>query len=68
MIPTTLRKPKKKFILVFQVFFYSQDPYLLATKQLTSFDFGGFITPIGGTTNTGLGRFVFHFVKKKQQN
>jgi uncharacterized membrane protein YgdD (TMEM256/DUF423 family) len=49
------------YLVVFVVILFSL--YLLATNNLTSFDFKviGFVTPIGGPTYSGLGRIIFHF-------
>jgi uncharacterized membrane protein YgdD (TMEM256/DUF423 family) len=52
-LATELSQKTKKviyFLVVFGVIFFSGSIYLLATKNLSSFDFKpiGFITPIGG--------------------
>jgi uncharacterized membrane protein YgdD (TMEM256/DUF423 family) len=57
-------KNKESYLLFsrFGVILFSLSIYLLATNNLTSFDFKviGFVTPIGGLTY-GLGRIIFHF-------
>ena len=55
-------------LVVFGVLFFSGSIYLLATNNLTSFDFKviGFITPIGGLLLIlGWGVLFFNFIKKK---
>jgi uncharacterized membrane protein YgdD (TMEM256/DUF423 family) len=56
------------YLVVFGVLFFSGSIYLLATNNLTSFDFKtiGFITPIGGLLLImGWGILLFHLAKKK---
>jgi hypothetical protein len=50
------------------VSFYFLSIYLLATNNLTSFDFKviGFVTPIGGPTYSGLAYYFSTFEEKQQ--
>jgi uncharacterized membrane protein YgdD (TMEM256/DUF423 family) len=52
IVPSLTQKTKKNiyYLVVFGVVFFSGSIYLLATNDLTSFDFKtiGFITPVGG--------------------
>ncbi|WP_310379592.1 DUF423 domain-containing protein [Flavobacterium sp.] len=64
------QKAKKSiyYLVVLGVILFSGSIYLLATKNLTSFDFKvfGFATPIGGTLLIlAWGVFLFDFLKKK---
>ena len=56
------------FLVVFGVLLFSGSIYLLATNDLTTFDFKtiGFVTPIGGLLLIGAWLWVFiDFYKKK---
>lgn len=63
-------KTKKKiyYLILFGVLFFSGSIYLLATNDLTPFDFRtiGFITPIGGfLLILGWAVFLLNILKKK---
>lgn len=56
------------YLILFGVILFSGSIYLLATNDLTSFDFRviGFVTPIGGLLLIlGWGVFLYHFLNKK---
>ncbi len=64
------QKTKKSiyYLVVFGVLFFSGSIYLLATNNLTSFDFKtiGFITPLGGLLLIlAWGVLLFNLTKKK---
>ena len=59
------------FLVLFGVILFSGSIYLLATNDLTSFDFKiiGFVTPIGGLLLIlGWGVLLLNIKKKKSQN
>ena len=67
------QKTKKTiyFLVLFGVILFSGSIYLLATNDLTSFDFKiiGFVTPIGGLLLIlGWGVFLLNIMNKKSQN
>ncbi|TRX39470.1 DUF423 domain-containing protein [Flavobacterium restrictum] len=56
------------YLILFGVILFSGSIYLLATNDLTSFDFRviGFVTPIGGLLLIlGWGVFLYQFLNKK---
>jgi hypothetical protein len=65
-------KNKESYLLFsrFGVILFSLSIYLLATNNLTSFDFKviGFVTLSVDSYLCGLGRIIFQLLKKKQQN
>jgi uncharacterized membrane protein YgdD (TMEM256/DUF423 family) len=69
-----LAEKTKKYIYYFTLFgviLFSGSIYLLATNNLTSFDFKiiGFVTPIGGLLLIlAWGTLLSHFFDKKSQN
>jgi uncharacterized membrane protein YgdD (TMEM256/DUF423 family) len=68
---TDLHEKSKKtiyYLVVFGILLFSGSIYLLATNNLTSFDFKviGFVTPIGGLLlMVAWGILFLNFVKKK---
>lgn len=67
------QKTKKAiyFLVLFGVILFSGSIYLLATNDLTSFDFKiiGFVTPIGGLLLIlGWGILLMNIMNKKSQN
>ncbi len=67
------QKTKKAiyFLVLFGVILFSGSIYLLATNDLTSFDFKiiGFVTPIGGLLLIlGWGVLLMNIMNKKSQN
>lgn len=67
------QKTKKAiyFLVLFGVILFSGSIYLLATNDLTSFDFKiiGFVTPIGGLLLIlGWGVLLLNIMNKKSQN
>mgnify|MGYP000078324159 FL=1 len=71
LIPSLSEKTKKTvYNLIFiGLIFFSGSIYLLATNDLTAFDFKviGFVTPIGGLLLIlGWGVLLYHFLKKKR--
>ncbi|MDI5899005.1 DUF423 domain-containing protein [Flavobacterium yafengii] len=67
------QKTKKAiyFLVLFGVILFSGSIYLLATNDLTSFDFKiiGFVTPIGGLLLIlAWGVFLMNIMNKKSQN
>jgi uncharacterized membrane protein YgdD (TMEM256/DUF423 family) len=67
------QKTKKAiyFLVLFGVILFSGSIYLLATNDLTTFDFKiiGFVTPIGGLLLIlGWGVFLLNIMNKKSQN
>ncbi|MDD2675387.1 MAG: DUF423 domain-containing protein [Flavobacterium sp.] len=67
------KKTKKAiyFLVLFGVILFSGSIYLLATNDLTSFDFKiiGFVTPIGGLLLIlGWGVLLLNIMNKKSQN
>jgi uncharacterized membrane protein YgdD (TMEM256/DUF423 family) len=59
------------FLVLFGVILFSGSIYLLATNDLTSFDFKiiGFVTPIGGLLLIlGWGVLLMNIMNKKSQN
>ncbi|RYJ53547.1 DUF423 domain-containing protein [Flavobacterium petrolei] len=67
------QKTKKTiyFLVLFGVILFSGSIYLLATNDLTSFDFKiiGFVTPIGGLLLIlGWGVLLLNIMNKKSQN
>lgn len=73
MITALPEKTKKTiyFLVLSGISLFSGSIYLLATNNITSFDFKviGFVTPIGGLLLIlAWGVLFINFVKKKQQN
>jgi uncharacterized membrane protein YgdD (TMEM256/DUF423 family) len=73
IMPNVTQKAKKYiyYFTVFGVILFSGSIYLLATNNLTSFDFRiiGFVTPIGGLLLIlAWGTLLLHFFNKKSQN
>lgn len=73
IMPNLTQKAKKYiyYFTLFGVILFSGSIYLLATNNLTSFDFKiiGFVTPIGGLLLIlAWGTLLLHFFNKKQQN
>ncbi|WP_310559454.1 DUF423 domain-containing protein [Flavobacterium sp.] len=70
-LATALSQKAKKviyYLVVFGVLFFSGSIYLLATNNLTSFDFKviGFVTPIGGLLLIlAWGVLLVNYLKKK---
>ena len=72
IMPNLTQKAKKYiyYFTVFGVILFSGSIYLLATNNLTSFDFKiiGFVTPIGGLLLIlAWGTLLLHFFNKKSQ-
>ena len=72
IMPNITQKAKKYiyYFTVFGVILFSGSIYLLATNNLTSFDFKiiGFVTPIGGLLLIlAWGTLLLHFFNKKSQ-
>ena len=72
IMPNLTQKAKKYiyYFTVFGVILFSGSIYLLATNNLTSFDFKiiGFVTPIGGLLFIlAWGTLLLHFFNKKSQ-
>lgn len=70
LIPSLSEKTKKTIynLILIGLIFFSGSIYLLATNDLTAFDFKviGFVTPIGGLLLIlGWGVLLYHFLKKK---
>jgi uncharacterized membrane protein YgdD (TMEM256/DUF423 family) len=73
IMPNLAEKTKKYiyYFTLFGVILFSGSIYLLATNNLTSFDFKiiGFVTPIGGLLLIlAWGTLLSHFFDKKSQN
>jgi uncharacterized membrane protein YgdD (TMEM256/DUF423 family) len=71
LIPSLSEKTKKIIynLIFLGVIFFSGSIYLLATNDLTAFDFKviGFVTPIGGLLLIlGWGVLLYHLLKKKR--
>lgn len=71
LIPSLSEKTKKTIynLILIGLIFFSGSIYLLATNDLTAFDFKviGFVTPIGGLLLIlGWGVLLYHFLKKKR--
>ncbi|WP_348812920.1 DUF423 domain-containing protein [Flavobacterium maritimum] len=72
LLPSLSEKTKKSiyYLVVFGVLFFSGSIYLLATNDLTSFDFKviGFITPIGGfLLISAWGMLIFDFLRASKK-
>lgn len=73
LLKDVAQKTKKTiyFLVLFGVILFSGSIYLLATNDLTSFDFKiiGFVTPIGGLLLIlGWGVLLMNIMNKKSQN
>lgn len=72
LLPSLSQKAKNSiyYLVVFGVLFFSGSIYLLATNDLTSFDFKviGFITPIGGfLLISAWGMLIFDFLRASKK-
>ena len=72
LLPNLSQKAKNSiyYLVVFGVLFFSGSIYLLATNNLTSFDFRviGFVTPIGGfLLISAWGMLIFDFLRASKK-